>query len=75
LKKHCRDCKFYVPMGDMFSGDFCNKKVGEKDTPYQRINLIIGNYEITNKDNNCQYFLPSLWKRITSYFKKESKNG
>lgn len=62
MKLYCKNCKHYVPMQSHWCGDYCHKKIGEKDTPYARVSARVIKYNEQNKNNNCKYYQRSWYK-------------
>jgi len=62
---YCYNCKYYKRLGKSLK--YCKKILCAMDGPMQKIRHNAFKFE-TNKNNNCQYFKPKLWKYFLQIF-------
>ena len=71
-KVFCWDCKYYILMEAEWCGDECGKVVGHKDTAL-RVEEVVLDYQVKNKNNDCEYYENSIWYKIKEFLKYYAK--
>ena len=69
-KVYCKNCKYFVPMGGEWSGDYCHKVLRIVDSPWGHLNVVVDEYMKQNKNNNCKYYVKSWWRFWIKTIKK-----
>lgn len=72
MKVYCNDCKHYKYFE--MSGAYCTVTDYEEDTPACRRKVAFDS-DKQNKNNDCEFYEPSIFERIRFFFRNEEKDG
>ncbi len=61
-KVYCKNCKWLSYVDIDYSGSYCRKPLGKKDSAMTEYEEIVDDYEKCNKKNNCKHYQRSWWK-------------